>query len=148
MWVFENPLALWGILFILFVIAEAATTQLVSVWFAIGAFAALIASYFKASSIVQLIIFICVSVVCLLVTRPLVKKFTKGKIQSTNADRCIGQTAIVIKEINNSEASGQVKVGGNIWSAQSENGELIAEGEKVSVIKIEGVKLIVKQEKE
>ena len=145
---FENPYVLWGVLFVFFLIAEAATVQVVSIWFAAGALSALIASLFKASPVIQLVVFIVVSVICLIFTRPLVKKFTKGKVQSTNADRFIGQTAVVIKEINNDEARGQVKVGGNVWSAMSENGEIIAEDEKVTVIKIEGVKLIVSKEKE
>lgn len=145
---FENPIVLWGVLFVIFAIAEALTVQVVSVWFAIGSIAALITSFFSDSLLVQLIVFIVVSIITLLITRPFVKKFTNGKIQSTNADRCIGKSAIVIKEIDNDNAVGQVKVGGNVWSAQSENGEKIAENEKVTVIKIEGVKLIVKSEKE
>ena len=140
----EHSIVIWVIALILFAIIEAATVQLVSVWFAVGALAALIADLLGASVTVQFVVFLVVSIICFIVTRPLVKKFSASKIQSTNADRCIGETAVVVEAIDNVNAKGQVKVNGNIWSARSENDEVIAEGEKVTVLKIEGVKLIVK----
>ena len=140
----EHSIVIWVIALILFAIIEAATVQLVSVWFAVGALAALIADLLGANVTVQFVAFLVVSIICFIVTRPLVKKFSASKIQSTNADRCIGETAVVVEAIDNVNAKGQVKVNGNIWSARSENDEVIAEGEKVTVLKIEGVKLIVK----
>lgn len=140
----EHSVVIWVIALILFAIIEAATVQLVSVWFAVGALASLIADLLGASVTVQFVVFLVVSIICFIVTRPLVKKFSASKIQSTNADRCIGETAVVVEAIDNVNAKGQVKVNGNIWSARSETDEVIAEGEKVTVLKIEGVKLIVK----
>lgn len=142
----EHAIAVWLVLLVVFVVFEAATVQLVSVWFALGALAALIAALLHASPLVQIIVFIVISAASFAVTRPLVKKFSTSKIQKTNADRCIGSTAVVTEEINNLEAKGQVKVDGNIWTARSENDETVPVGEKVTVIKIEGVKLIVKKE--
>ena len=140
----EHSVVIWVVALILFAIVEAVTVQLVSIWFAAGALAALIADLLGASVTVQFVVFLAVSIICFIVTRPLVKKFSTSKIQSTNADRCIGETAVVVEEIDNVNAKGQVKVNGNIWTARSENDEVIAEGEKVTVLKIEGVKLIVK----
>ena len=142
----EHAIAVWLVLLVVFVVFEAATVQLVSVWFALGALAALIAAICHGPAWLQITLFILVSAISFAVTRPLVKKFSTSKIQKTNADRCIGDTAVVTEEINNLEAKGLVKVDGNIWTARSENNDVIPAGEKVTVIKIEGVKLIVKKE--
>lgn len=138
----------WIALLIIFAVAEAVTVQLVSVWFAVGALAGLIANLCGADVTLQIVVFISVSIICFIATRPLVKKFTANRIEKTNADRCIGDTAVVIEEINNVEASGQVKVNGNIWTARSSDNSVIPVNARVTVEKIEGVKLIVKQEKE
>lgn len=139
----EHSTAIWTGLLILFAVIEAVTVQLVSIWFAVGSLAAVIASFFGVSTNIQLVIFVAVSAVCFVITRPLVKKFSTSKIQSTNADRCIGQTAIVVEEIDNLNAKGQVKADGKIWSARSSNDEIIERDTMVTVEKIEGVKLIV-----
>lgn len=144
----EHAIAVWIVMLVVFIVLEAATVQLVSVWFALGALAALIAALLHAGPLVQVIVFIAVSAISFAATRPLVKKFSSGRIQKTNADRCIGDTAIVTEEINNLQAKGQVRVNGNVWTARNESDEIIPEGEKVTVIKIEGVKLIVRQERE
>lgn len=138
----------WIVLLIIFAVAEAVTVQLVSVWFAVGALAGLIANLCGANVTLQIVIFISVSIICFVATRPLVKKFTANRIEKTNADRCIGDTAVVVEEINNVEASGQVKVNGNIWTARSMDNSVIPVNARVTVEKIEGVKLIVSIEKE
>lgn len=143
-----NATAFWLVLLVAFAIIEAATVQLVSVWFAVGALGALAAVFAHADFKVQLAVFIAVSLLSFVLTRPLVKKFTKSGIQSTNADRCIGKTAVVIEEIDNLNAKGQVKVNGNIWSARSSDGSVIPENTLVKVLKIEGVKVIVEVIKE
>lgn len=138
----------WIALLIIFAVAEAVTVQLVSVWFAVGALAGLIANLCGANVTLQIVIFLFVSIGCFIATRPLVKKFTANRIEKTNADRCIGDTAVVVEEINNVEASGQVKVNGNIWTARSMDNSVIPVNARVTVEKIEGVKLIVSIEKE
>ena len=101
-----------------FGIFESLTAQLVSVWFVIGAVAALVSSLAGAEFYVQIIVFIAVSVLMLLITRPLVKKKLIVKSEPTNADRCIGKTATVTEDIDNINATGQVKVDGQIWTAR------------------------------
>ena len=133
---------LWSVLLILFIIAEAITVQLVSIWFAIGSLVALIANFCGANILVQAALFVGVSFAALLLTRPLVKKFSTPKIQRTNIDRIIGERAIV-KEIDNLRAIGVVKADGKSWSARSADGSIIPAGSVVEVQKIDGVKLIV-----
>lgn len=137
-------LIFWIVLLVVLVIVEAATAQLVTIWFAAGAAAALIAERCHAPEWLQWIIFIAVSVIALIATRPLVRKATKTKRQPTNADRCIGQTAVVIEEINNIEGKGQVHVNGIPWTARSLDGTVFKKDELVTVERIDGVKLIVK----
>lgn len=135
---------IWAVAIIVFGIAEAATAQLVSIWFLIGAVAGLISAFCGANFYVQLIVFIAVSVLALVITRPLVKKYIKPKKEHTNADRVLTQDGIVVEEINNTLGKGQVKVDGKLWTARSENGDIIPEGSIVKTEKISGVKLIVK----
>ncbi len=138
----------WLALMIATIILEATTVQLVSIWFSIGAFAAFLVSLFTDNSqqsaiVIQIIVFVVTSLIALIVTRPLVKKFTKAKIQPTNADRFIGTAAIVTEDINNNLGAGQVNSKGSFWSARSVNGEMIPAGSNVRVERIDGNKLIV-----
>ena len=135
---------IWAAAIIVFGIAEAATAQLVSIWFVIGAVAGLISAFCDANLYIQLIVFIAVSVLALVITRPLVKKYIKPKKEHTNADRVLTQEGIVVEEINNTLGKGQVKVDGKLWTARSANGDVIPEGSIVGTEKISGVKLIVK----
>ena len=135
----------WIAFIVIFGVLEAVTAQLVSIWFVIGAVAALGSYFFEASVLTQFIIFVLVSVIVLLITRPIVKKFTQTKAQPTNADSYVGLDAVVIEDIDNIHSRGAVKVKGVEWTARSESGDEIAEGEIVTVKSIEGVKLIVER---
>ena len=127
-------------------VVEALTVGLVTVWFALGALAALISSLFGGPLWLQILLFIVVTAVTLVTTRPLVKKyFGKSSHKATNADMVIGKQAHVTEDIDNLMGEGAVKCMGKEWSARSENGEAIAKGETVTAVKIEGVKLIVKK---
>lgn len=137
---------IWIVLLVLFLILEAATVQLVSAWFALGALCALLANLCGVGVVWQVVLFLVVSAICLIATRPLVKKMTATKIQKTNADRCIGAEAVVLEEINNLKSTGLVKAMGNTWTARSENGSVIPKDAVVIVRKMEGVKLIVSQQ--
>ncbi len=134
----------WAAAIILFGVAEAVTAQLVSIWFLIGAIAALIAAFFGANLIIQIIVFIAVSILALVITRPLVKKYINPKKEHTNADRVIGQVGIVAEDIDNIRATGQVKADGKIWTARATDNSIIPSGCEVIIEKIDGVKLIVK----
>lgn len=112
---------------------------------AIGAFLAFLCAIFGASLQVQVVIFILTSVLLIVFIRPIATKFFKTKDVAMNSETVIGKNAVVIKEIDNLHGKGQVKVAGEIWSAVSSENEKIEEGAAVIVLKIEGVKLIVKR---
>lgn len=134
----------WIALLVFFVIIEAATAQLVTIWFAAGALVSLIAALLHAPIWLQAVLFFVVSGITLAATRPLVKKLTKKQESRLNADRCIGQTAVVTEAVDNLAGKGMVKADGKDWSARSADGSIIPEGTYVTIEKIEGVKLIVK----
>ncbi len=135
---------IWLGLLVAFIIIEASTAQLVTVWFAVGSLAALITSIFTERILVQILVFVLISAITLAVTRPLVKKVTKGKKQPTNADMYINQEGVVTEKIDNISAKGLVKVKGSVWTARTEtDGISLQEGTRVRVKKIDGVKLIV-----
>lgn len=140
----QYMLAFWAIMLVAFIVIEAVTAQLVTIWFAVGALSSLIAQMLGAEVWLQWVVFVAVSAIVLAVTRPLVKKFAKPKVQPTNADRCIGQSAVVTEKIDNIAGKGAVKVGGVLWTARSETGDVIEENQEVTVTKIDGVKLIVR----
>ncbi len=138
-----SMLIFWVVLLVGLIVVEAVTAQIVTIWFAVGAVAAIVAELLGAQIWLQWVIFIAVSVVALVATRPLVRKLTKTKVQPTNADRCIGKVAVVTEEIDNISAKGQVSVNGTVWTARSADGSVIPKDEKVKIEKIEGVKVIV-----
>lgn len=135
---------MWIVIAVIAAIIEGCTTQLVSIWFAIGAVVTAIVSVFTDNIIVQLAVFVAVSVICVVVTRPLAKKLKSSAGDNpTNCDRYIGKTADVIVDIDNTNAVGQVKVEGSVWSARSSTSEPLPVGTRVIVNSIEGVKMIV-----
>ena len=132
---------------VLFAVIELITVQLTTVWFALGAFIAMLLAVFGVDNLaVQITVFAGVSAAALILTRPLVKKFINQKAQPTNADMAIGKTGIVTDTIDEITGKGEVKLGAAVWSAKSADGREIPEGTKVKVLRIEGVKLIVETE--
>ena len=137
-----SPMTLvWLVALILFAVAEAATVGLVSIWFAGGSLAALIAAGVGGSIPLQIVLFLVVSCVMLALLRPFVKKISMPHRTRTNADRHIGQTALVTEEINNLEETGAVRLDGIIWTARSEGGETIPVGTLITVKRIAGAKV-------
>ena len=123
---------------------EAATAQLVSIWFIAGGAGALIASLFGAPPPLQILIFALLSAFTLAVTRPFVRRLLDFRHTSTNADRYVGKIAVVTAEIDNTLGTGQVNALGSIWTARSSDGSVIPAGARVFVEAIDGVKLIVR----
>ena len=136
-------LIVWIALLIAFIVVEAATVQLVSIWVASGLSAALIAELCSAPVWLQCVICSSVSLVALAVTRPLVKKFSKKRVQPTNADRYIGLEGIVEETVDNTEGTDGVKVEGSTWTARSSDGSQKEKGSNITVDRIDGVKLMV-----
>lgn len=139
----------WVIAFIVLAAIEIVTFQLVTVWFAIGAIAAFIASLLHGSLEVQLVVFLIVSFLLLLLVRPIAGRCLRTQPTKTNVDSLIGETATVTARIHNQEGFGKAKLGGQEWTAAASKDEDVFEpGTKVRVAAIRGVKLIVKKTEE
>lgn len=135
-------IAFWIFLLIVTIIIELATQDLVTIWFIFGSIGAIVCAALGLSFLVQFFVFLGVSLILLIVTRPLTKKFMKREIIRTNLDRIVGMTAYVTKEIKKDEL-GEVKVEGLYWRAYSPVGDVFKEGEQVYVNAITGSRLVV-----
>ena len=136
---------LWLVAMIVLIIVEAACPfHLVSVWFAVGALAAMVVALLNGAVWLQAVVFLVVSCGLLAAMLPLVRKFITPKIVKTNVDSVVGSRGYVTADIDNVSATGQVKLGGMEWTARSESGEIIPTGTLVQVERIEGVKVFVK----
>ncbi len=132
----------WTIAFLGLLLIEFLTVGLVCIWFALGALGALITSFITESVLVQTIVCVLVSIISLIVSKPLVKKFKVNKFEPTNTDRVIGKKAKVTKEISSDEY-GEVVIFGTYWLATSDKKQKV--GTEVVVERIDGNKLIVKK---
>ena len=122
---------------------------LVSIWFALGALAAMISSMLSAPLWLQVGWFFLVSIVSLALTRPIARKYVNGRAVHTNADMAIGQDCVVTEEIDNVRGTGAVSVGGKIWTARMADPDGRAgKGAVLRAVRIEGVKLIVEEKRE
>lgn len=134
---------IWAIGIIAFVVLEAATYQMVSIWFAIGAVGGIIASALGASFNVQMIIFIVLSVIFLIALRPVSMKVLKARGAKTNVDGLIGKEVLITKDIDNLNGVGEGKINGMTWSVRSIDNAKIPANAIAVIEKVEGVKLIV-----
>jgi membrane protein implicated in regulation of membrane protease activity len=135
----------WLGLLAFFVIVEALTANLLTIWFAAGSLVAFISSFFIENPIIQVVIFVVVSLIVLVALRPIAKKYTRTRKQPTNADMYINAEGVVTETISNLNAKGTVRVRGSVWTARSISDEVeIPENTTIVVERIEGVKLIVK----
>ena len=143
----SNPMLwIWVVIIAGSIIAEIATLGLTTIWFAGGAAVALGTSIAGGSIWLQIILFIIVSVVLMVLIRPYAKKRFNTKRTATNVDSILGQTGIVLKEIDNLQSQGLVKIGGQEWTARSmDSSEKIAPGQEIIVDRVEGVKVIVRK---
>jgi membrane protein implicated in regulation of membrane protease activity len=134
----------WFGVIVLAGVIEASTMDLTSIWFAVGAFFALIIAIIWGDNVIlQAVVFIIVSILLLLGLRPIFREYIRKNEIKTNADKLIGKIAICLKPIVNGER-GEVKIDGKIWTAISH--EDIQVDEKVEVLSIDGVKLVVKKQ--
>ena len=137
----------WLAVFVLSILVEAATAGLASIWFAGGAFVAFLLALLDVSPVWQVVAFVVISLLLLVFTRPLARKYINRKAEKTNVlDSIIGRTAIVTEEINNILATGKVTVDGMPWTARSAVAEeVIPVGTEVTVVSLTGVKCIVRR---
>lgn len=142
-------IAFWLVLAIVFAAVELATVGLVSIWFAAGAFAALLVAVLHGNLILQVIVFLAVSIVLLVSTRSWAKKYLNSRIQKTNVDSVIGEKTRLTERVSNLDQTGKAVVLGQEWTVRAaHDNEIIEQGELVEVVAVSGVKLIVKRFKE
>ena len=135
----------WGVLLVAFVVLEFATAGLTSIWFGLGSLGALISAAVAPEVILlQVAIFLVVSGVSLYYTRPLAKRYHKANRTATNANRVLEMIGVVTEPVDNLSTQGAVSVGGKLWSARTEESEVIPVGTRVDILRIEGVKLVVR----
>ena len=134
---------LWLALMVVFLVTEAATVTMVSLWFAAGSLAALAASLLHAPVWLQVVLFLAVSALLLAALRPMARKHFTPKLSKTNVDAVVGSRGYVTADIDNVSATGTVKLGAMEWTARSTAGCAIPKGMLVQVDKIEGVKAFV-----
>lgn len=132
----------------LFAVTEAATVNLVALWFVGGALCALLCAILGAPLWLQAVLFLLVSAALLGCLRPFVRKYVNPKKTATNADRNIGKTVMVTERIDNLRGTGAVRSCGAEWTARSIDGSIIEKDALVTVDKIEGVKLYVELAKQ
>ncbi len=134
----------WTVLTVIFFLAEAATAQLVGIWFACAAFLTLVLTLLGLQSVyAQVCAFVFFTVVLLILTKPLARKLKSKSSLKTNTDALIGKRAVVTERINNLDSAGRVKINGMEWSARAKSGTAEA-GSTVEIVGIDGVKLLVK----
>ncbi len=134
----------WLGLMVIFIMFEAATTALLTIWFAVGSLAAAITSFITDNVFIQAVVFLVVSIITMLILRPIIGNIKKKSVP-TNADTVIGKLAVVTEDINNIQNTGALYIDGKVWTARSETGEIIPKDTPVTIIRIEGVKVIVKK---
>lgn len=134
---------LWLVLLVVFLVAEASTVTLVSLWFAAGALIAMVVTLLGGGLWLQIAVFLAVSILLLASVRPLAQKHLTPKLTRTNVDSVIGSSGLVTQDIDNLTAQGQVKLGSMYWTARSTGGAPIPKGTRIRADRIEGVKVFV-----
>lgn len=139
------PMAIiWLIAAIVLAVIELSTMGLVTIWFALGAVVAMIGAMLGAGLILQLVLFIAVSLIILIAVRPLAEKYVNKNVKKTNIDAVVGRKLIAKTDIDNLKGTGKVDMEGSTWLAASSNDEvIIPAGTEVVVVKVVGAKLIV-----
>lgn len=133
----------WLAAMVVFILAEAATVTLVSIWFAAGALGAIVVALAGGGVGLQVTVFLVVAILLLASMRDLVRKHFTPRLHKTNVDSIIGRTGVVTTPVNNVAALGRVTISGMEWSARSTTGAPLSEGARVTVDRVEGVKVFV-----
>ena len=131
----------WLLIAAVLFVGEIITAGFLLMWFAIAAVVSMLVSFITTNVFIQTLVFLIVSVILLIFTRPLLSKYTKGDNTIMNSKTIIGQKAIVTEEISLLKGTGQINVNGETWSAKIDNPDItIPKGSRVEIIGIDGVK--------
>ena len=136
---------IWVALIVAAIVIEILTDQLIAIWFVPGAIVAIVIDFFAVDILWQISVFLVVSAIGLFISQKYLRNFTKTTAK-TNIDAIIGEKCVVTEKIDNFAGVGQVKIKGQIWSARGvEEDDVFEPGEILSIVAIEGVKLICKK---
>lgn len=135
---------IWLAVTIVAIIIEIVTVDLVSIWFGLGSLIALLASFIGIGQSIQIGLFVAISLICIIFTRPAAKKYLRSNTVNTNADQVIGEHALVTKRID-PDNRGEVKVLSQYWSATSEENTVLEVNDYCEVLAIDGAHLIVRK---
>lgn len=135
----------WFVLFVCLLVFELATWGLYTIWFALGALFATIVSIAGGPMWLQIVLFLAVSLLLLLFTRPLAKKYFNKNRVKTNVEMLLDKQVVVTQTIDNSREQGEISYNGMPWSARSADGHIVEAGSTVRIKAIEGVKVIVEE---
>lgn len=139
-----NSVIMWLAVLVILVIVELATMGLTTIWFAGGALIATVIAALEGPLWLQFVCFVVVSLVLLVLTRPVAMRYFNQNREKTNVDSLVGKQAIVTLDINNLLGTGQVMLNGMEWSARSAKDDVKIEAGAVVVVKsISGVKVLV-----
>lgn len=139
----------WLVIFVVLLIIEIVTMGLTTIWFAGGALAAFFAGVIGFGVTVQAVVFLAVSIVLLVMTRPIAVRYFNQERQKTNAESLIGHTALVIEDVDTLKSAGRVEVNGQEWSAKTDEPDGKIRKDTIVVVEgIQGVKLIVREKED
>lgn len=139
----------WLGLLVIFLLIEMATVGLVTIWMAGGALAALILELAGLSFWWQIWAFLIVSFVLLIFTRPFAVKYINSHHEKTNYEKIIGKVVRITERVDNLKETGTAVINGLEWTARAERDEeIIEQGDQAEVVRISGVKVIVKKNEE
>lgn len=129
----------WLIAMVILIVFECISLGLTTIWFAAGALAAAIAAALGANMVVQGVVFVIITTILLVFTRPWAMKYLNNRVVKTNADSMVGKTGIVSIDVDNLKEEGQIQIKGSYWTARSLDNQVIEKGAKVVVKEINGV---------
>lgn len=140
-----NSEIIWLIAVVVFTVGEMATLGFFLAPFAVGALLGLIVDLFGGPVWLQLAVAAIGTVGSFLALRPIAKRHMgDADPVPTNTAALIGETAFVVDKIVNDEGVGTVRIGGEVWTARSQDEDgVIDAGAKVKVIEIRGVTAVV-----
>ena len=139
---FGSATAIWFWMAIIFTVIELETFGLISVWFVFGAIAAMVASIFISSVLIQAIIFIAISIVLMIALRSYaVTNFRNRTVRKNNIDELIELPCVVVTDVPEND-HGEVKLQGKIWRCRSDSNATYKEGECPNILRIEGNTII------
>lgn len=140
---------IWLGLLILFLVIEIATVGLTTIWMAGGALAALFLELAGLNIGWQIGAFLVISFVLLVFTRPFAMKYINSHHEKTNYEGIIGKVVRITEKVDNLQETGTAVVSGLEWMTRTEkDGETLNPGDLAKVVRISGVKLIVRKYEE